>query len=110
MMYSSFVSASRKRVPKGYRDQSEAALNTCRPERYVPIALRGPLPPSCCVYAVVRTCGMRCPVVGFDCVAQPTTKQAKAPASARLRHLGIGVPTFNSSPGNQRQAIFTEMP
>src|SRR5262249_26000161 len=29
--------------------------------------------------------------VGFDCVAQPTTKQAKAPANARLRHLGISV-------------------
>src|SRR5262245_25384607 len=36
---------------------------------------------------------MRCPLVrvGFDCVAQPTTKQAKAPANARLRHLGISV-------------------
>jgi len=46
------------------------------------------------VYAVVRTFGMRFPLVtvGFDdCVAQPTTKQAKAAASARLRHLGISV-------------------
>src|SRR6516225_5453267 len=93
MTYSSFVSARRKRVPSGYRDQSEAALNTWRPERYVPTALLAPLPPSCCVYAVVRTLGIRClPVrVGFDCVAQPTTKQAKAPANARLRHLGISV-------------------
>src|SRR6516225_12471104 len=95
MTYSSLVSTSRKRVPSGYRDQSEAALNTCRPERYVPTALWAPLPPSCCVYAVVRTFGMRCPLlavaVGFDCVAQPTRKHPKAPANARLRLLDIGV-------------------
>jgi hypothetical protein len=59
------------------------------------------------VYAVVRTFGRRCPLVsvGFDCVAQPTTKQAKVPASARLRHLGIGVDAFNTSPHSRAQAV-----
>jgi hypothetical protein len=39
----------------------------------------------------VRTFGMRRPLVsvGFDCVAQPTIKQAAAPATVRLRHLRI---------------------
>src|SRR6266581_8125946 len=107
MTYSSLVSAIRNRVPSGYRDQSEAALITCRPDKYSPSALRRPLPPSRWVYAVVRTFGMRRPLVrvGFDCVAQPTIKQAAAPASVRLRHLRICNRALNSSPRSEGQGI-----
>src|SRR5262245_29344297 len=40
---------------------------------------------------------------GFDCVAQPTIKQAPAAATARLRRLGIGA--FLTSRSLQRQAV-----
>src|SRR5512132_7038 len=53
---------------------------------------------------------MCCPLVGFDCVAQPTTKQAKAPASARLRHLGIEYCALNTSPDCKGQAEYYRNP
>ena len=50
---------------------------------------------------------MRRPLVrvGFDCVAQPTIKQAAAPASVRLRHLRICNRALNSSPRSEGQGI-----
>jgi len=64
------------------------------------------------VYAVVRTFGIRRPLVtvGFDCVAQPATKQAKAPANARLRHLGISVSPSIAVGSEISKRFFTEIP
>src|SRR4029077_4269711 len=74
--------------------------------RRQPTALWHPLP-SLCVYAVVRTFGIR-PLVrfGFDCVAQPTIKQAPAAATARLRRFGIG--GLHNRRRRQGQAIIYE--
>jgi len=87
--------------PSGYRDQSEAALNNCRPgQRYVPpppqlgIVSRRFLPRM--VYLVGAHLGLRFPLVKsrFRCWASASLRTkagSPLPGERRFKPLGIGV-------------------